>query len=113
MGNETLFWGFIDDLKILSDDISALVEFGGCRWGEPTPIPGVKEIIHPYEGKIINLHDTPVYRNATDEMYFRCISGRFYFYDSTIVNGRAKITATQHMPKKNPSYILGYININE
>ena len=46
-------------------------------------------------------------------MYFRQISGRFYFYDSTIVNGRAKITATQHMPKKNPSYILGYININE
>ena len=28
MSNETLFWGFIDDLKILSDDISALVEFG-------------------------------------------------------------------------------------
>ena len=43
MSNETLFWGFIDDLKILSDDISALVEFGGCRWGEPTPIPAIKE----------------------------------------------------------------------
>ena len=43
MSNETLFWGFIDDLKILSDDISALVKFGGCRWGEPSPIPDVVE----------------------------------------------------------------------
>ena len=54
-----------------------------------------------------------IYRNASDKMYFKQISGRFYFYDETIVNGRAKITATQHMIKKNPSYILGYININQ
>lgn len=105
--------------KIYIDDDGELFEDPWMKKEEvkpvtiPTPVPGVKEVIHPYEGKIINLHDTPVYRNATDEMYFRCISGRFYFYDSTIVNGRAKITATQHMPKKNPSYILGYININE
>ena len=105
--------------KIYIDDDGELFEDPWMKKEEvkpvavPTTIPGVKEVIQPYEGKVINLHDTPVYRNATDEMYFRCISGRFYFYDETIVNGRAKITATQHMPKKNPSYILGYININE
>ncbi len=105
--------------KIFIDDEGELFEDPWMKKEEvkpvavPTAIPGVKQVIQPYEGKVIDLHDTPVYRNATDEMYFRQISGRFYFYDSTIVNGRAKITATQHMPKKNPSYILGYININE
>ena len=78
-----------------------------------TNIPGVKDVIHPFQGRVIDLHNTPVYRNASDKMYFKQISGRFYFYDETIVNGRAKITATQHMIKKNPSYILGYININQ
>lgn len=78
-----------------------------------TTIPGVKEVIHPYQGKAIDLHNTPIYRTASDKMYFKQLSGRFYFYDNTIVNGRAKITATQHMVKKNPSYILGYINVNE
>ena len=37
------FWSFIDDLKILGDDVKALVLYGGCRWGEPSPIPGVVE----------------------------------------------------------------------
>ena len=53
MSNETLFWGFIDDLKILSDDISALVEFGGCRWGEPSPIPDVVERLSKLDYKEI------------------------------------------------------------
>ena len=53
MRNETLFWGFIDDLKILSDDISALVEFGGCRWGEPSLIPGVVERLSKLDYKEI------------------------------------------------------------
>ena len=53
MSNETLFWGFIDDLKILSDDISALVEFGGCRWGEPSPIPNVVERLSKLDYKEI------------------------------------------------------------
>lgn len=53
MSNETLFWGFIDDLKILSDDISALVEFGGCRWGEPSPIPDAVERLSKLDYKEI------------------------------------------------------------
>ena len=105
--------------KIYIDDDGELFEDPWIKKEEVAPvivettIPGVKEVIHPYQGKSIDLHDTPVYRNASDEMYFKQISGRFYFYDNTIVNGRAKITATQNMPKKNPSYILGYININQ
>ena len=43
MTTETLFWGFIDDLKILGDDVKAQVLFGGCRWGEPSPIPAIVE----------------------------------------------------------------------
>ena len=43
MSNETLFWGFIDDLKTLGDDVKAQVLFGGCRWGEPSPIPAIVE----------------------------------------------------------------------
>ena len=105
--------------KIYIDDDGELFEDPWIKKEEVKPvtmstnIPGVKDVIHPFQGRVIDLHNTPVYRNASDKMYFKQISGRFYFYDETIVNGRAKITATQHMIKKNPSYILGYININQ
>ena len=53
MGNETLFWTFIDDLKILGDDVKAQVLFGGCRWGEPSPIPDVVERLSKLDYKDI------------------------------------------------------------
>ena len=53
MGNETLFWGFIDDLKTLGDDVKAQVLFGGCRWGEPSPIPDVVERLSKLDYKEI------------------------------------------------------------
>lgn len=53
MSNETLFWGFIDDLKILGDDVKAQVLFGGCRWGEPSPIPDVVERLSKLDYKEI------------------------------------------------------------
>lgn len=53
MGNETLFWGFIDDLKVLGDDVKAQVLFGGCRWGEPSPIPDVVERLSKLDYKEI------------------------------------------------------------
>ena len=66
MSNETLFWGFIDDLKILSDDISALVEFGGCRWGEPTPIPGVVERLSELDyKKMENIFPMVIFNDMT------------------------------------------------
>lgn len=43
MSSEIKFWSFIDDLKILGDDVKALVLCGGCRWGEPSPIPAIVE----------------------------------------------------------------------
>ena len=66
MSNETLFWGFIDDLKILSDDISALVEFGGCRWGEPSPIPDVVERLSKLDYKEIeNIFPMVIFNDMT------------------------------------------------
>lgn len=53
MGNETLFWGFIDDLKVLGDDVKAQVLFGGCRWGEPSPIPAIVERLSKLDYKEI------------------------------------------------------------
>ena len=53
MSNETLFWTFIDDLKILGDDVKAQVLFGGCRWGEPSPIPDVVERLSKLDYKEI------------------------------------------------------------
>lgn len=53
MGNETLFWGFIDDLKVLGDDVKAQVLFGGCRWCEPSPIPDVVERLSKLDYKEI------------------------------------------------------------
>ena len=66
MSNETLFWGFIDDLKILSDDISALVEFGGCRWCEPSPIPDVVERLSKLDYKEIeNIFPMVIFNDMT------------------------------------------------
>ena len=53
MSNETLFWGFIDDLKVLGDDVKAQVLFGGCRWCEPSPIPDVVERLSKLDYKDI------------------------------------------------------------
>ena len=53
MSNETLFWTFIDDLKILGDDVKAQVLFGGCRWGEPSPIPAIVERLSKLDYKEI------------------------------------------------------------
>ena len=53
MSNETLFWGFLDDLKILGDDVKAQVLFGGCRWGEPSPIPAIVERLSKLDYKEI------------------------------------------------------------
>lgn len=53
MSNETLFWGFIDDLKVLGDDVKAQVLFGGCRWCEPSPIPDVVERLSKLDYKEI------------------------------------------------------------
>ena len=53
MSNETLFWGFIGDLKVLGDDVKAQVLSGGCRWGEPSPIPAIVERLSKLDYKEI------------------------------------------------------------
>ena len=72
----------------------------------------VKSVVHPIPGKIVKLDNTPVYKKAIDKYPFKYLTGTFYFYDNTIVRGRAKITKVKN--DKNPSdptLILGYINI--
>lgn len=74
--------------------------------------PNVKSVVHPIPGKSVTLNNTPVFKKAIDKTPFCYLSGNFYFYDNTIVLGRAKITKVKN--DRNPSdphLILGYINI--
>lgn len=69
--------------------------------------------IHPIKNHIVTLTNTPVFRTATDKYPMICLSGSFYFYDDTITKGRAKITKYKDLTKRDPRFILGYINIKE
>lgn len=74
--------------------------------------PDIRTVVHPIPGKSITLNNTPVFKKAIDKTPFCYLSGNFYFYDNTVVLGRAKITKVKNT--KNPSdphLILGYINI--
>ena len=69
-----------------------------------------KSTILPTKGQRVILNNTPVYRNITDENPFRYFTGNnFYYYDSIIVNNRAKITI--YRDAKTPDKILGYIDL--
>lgn len=74
-------------------------------------IPGIKKINHPIKGHSIILRNTPVYKNAIDKASFKTLSGEFFYYDSTTVNGRAKITIHKNITNPDPSLILGYIKV--
>lgn len=79
---------------------------------EPVMVEGTKAVVHPIPGKVVFLDNTPVYRKAIDRYHYCTLSGTFYFYDNTVVNGRAKITRVKNDTNpKDPSLILGYINI--
>ena len=66
----------------------------------------------PSEGTRLVLTKTPIYRFATSKFPFAYMSGEFFYYDSSISNGRAKITKFGGCcTEKSPSMILGYIDI--
>lgn len=69
--------------------------------------------IYPIKNHIVILADTPVFRTVTDKYPMICLSGSFYFYDDTITKGRAKITKYKDLTKRDPKFILGYIDIKE
>lgn len=100
--------------KIYIDDDGELFE---DPWiNEPqeiidTSIPGVLHVIHPDPKNPIVLDNTPIYRNSIDKIPFKYLSGIFYFYDSSIVNNRGKITVHKNIITPNPSLILGYIDL--
>ena len=80
---------------------------------ETAPVTdGMKKVVHPIPGKIVILDNTPVFRKAIDRQPYCILSGTFYFYDNTVVNNRAKITRVKNNSNpKDPTLILGYINI--
>ncbi|MGN1218464.1 MAG: hypothetical protein ACI4TD_10905 [Phocaeicola sp.] len=47
------FWSFMDDLKIFGDDVKSLVLYGGCKWGEPSPIPAIVERLSKLDYRVI------------------------------------------------------------
>jgi len=55
-------------------------------------VDGVTEVIIPQRGKPIDLNNTPVYASASINVPFITLSGRYYYYDHTIIYGRAKIS---------------------
>lgn len=103
--------------KIYIDDDGELFEdpWADFYYKKEEPVAmveGTKAVVHPIPGKVVFLDNTPVYRKAIDRYHYCTLSGTFYFYDNTIVNGRAKITRIKNDSNpKDPSLILGYINI--
>ncbi len=70
----------------------------------------------PSTGKLVVLKGVPVYRHPNDTKPFREANGKYYFYDYTIINNRAKITENTNIatdPNRNPSMIYGYIDIKQ
>ena len=81
---------------------------------DPKPVDTTpKTVIIPTPGKRIILSNTAVYRSASDKLPFKYMNGQFYFYDSIIINKRARITVHDTTSKRNPLMILGYINIED
>lgn len=80
---------------------------------EPKEEEPYKSIIQVYKGKVIKLENEPVYKDFEDKAVMIRLTGRFYFYDNTITNGRAKITTNPDVYKPDPKYILGYIKVRD
>lgn len=66
---------------------------------------------YPIKNHIVILDNTPVFRSVSDKYPMICLSGSFYFYDDTIIKGRAKITTHKNITKRDPKFILGYIDV--
>ena len=77
---------------------------------QESPFP--KHLLHALKGELVKLNHTPVYRMALDKRPMLYLTGDFYFYDNTVVNGRGKITRYQNITKPDPCLILGYIDLN-
>lgn len=81
---------------------------------EPEPKPIFKEVTSPSHYRPVVLINTPVYRNAMDKKPFKYFSGKFYYFDNTVTNGRAKIcTDPKYILRNQVAKILGYIDIKE
>lgn len=76
--------------------------------------PGVKTVDIVSSGHVKMLNNTPVYRKATDKNPIKFLTGKYYFYDTRIINNRARITDTTD-PKviggKDPTKIVGFVDV--
>lgn len=102
---------YIDDDGELFEDYWA--DFYNKEEPEEEKDPDVKNVIHPVPGKAVKLHNTPIFKKAIDKTPYCYITGEgFYFYDNSVVHGRAKITRVKSNKNlSNPLLIIGYIDI--
>lgn len=72
-----------------------------------------KTIKLPTPGSIVILKNCPVYKLPNSKKAFTVTTGKFYYYDYMVINGRAKITTNPNVSEvnKHPSMIYGYIDI--
>lgn len=77
------------------------------RAKERKKISGIVEVTLPQTGRPVDLKDTPVYASASINTPFIRATGRFYYYNNTIVYNRAKIAKTPNPTSIKDIY--GYI----
>jgi len=72
------------------------------------------EVIIPTAGGEINLVKEPVFLNALSQKAYKYATGLFYFFDNTVINGRAKITMSKEAAeKRDHSKVYGCIDISK
>lgn len=65
-------------------------------------------------GDAVNLNKTSVYRKASDRNPYLILTGKYYFYDNVVKNGRARISRkpTENiMQKSSPASVVGFIDV--
>lgn len=77
--------------------------------------PNVKKSIQQIPGAIVVLNNVPVYRRYKDKNPFRFLTGKFFFFDNKVLDGRVRITNTRNprvINGKDPSKIIGFVDLN-
>ncbi len=77
--------------------------------------PNIKKSIQQIPGALIVLENVPLYRRYQDKNPVRFISGKFYFFDNKVLEGRVRITNTRDprvINGKDPSKVIGFVDLN-
>lgn len=79
-----------------------------------TPSSGLSSVTIIIPGGAVELNNTPVYGIETATAPLMFLTGKFYYYDGKVINGRTRITkftTDKVIGGKDPSKILGFINV--